>query len=154
MTASGASTGSVAVIGRVSPRTWSTRVAGVAPGLGRDYFGFLGWKGHDAELWMRLRDEARARRDEGLRSLQACFHGSDADAGVLAEAKRNAQSAGINSDVVALAQRFGMLMAEYNSAIGDGKISVNEAKRLLRETLAIQQVLLEMKLNLEEEASH
>ncbi len=68
--------------------------------------------------------------------------------------RRNAQSAGINSDVVALAQRFGMLMAEYNSAIGDGKISVNEAKRLLRETLAIQQVLLEMKLNLEDEASH
>ena len=55
-------------------------------------------------------------------------------------------------DVVALVQRFGMLMAEYNQAIGDGKISVNEAKRLLRETLAIQQVLLEMKLNLEDEA--
>ena len=68
--------------------------------------------------------------------------------------RRNTQSAGINSDVVALAQRFGMLMAEYNQAIGDGRISVNEAKRLLRETLAIQQVLLEMKLNLEEEAGH
>ncbi|RID91801.1 hypothetical protein D2N39_11195 [Gemmobacter lutimaris] len=68
--------------------------------------------------------------------------------------RRNAQSAGINSDVVALAQRFGMLMAEYNNAIADGRISVNEAKRLLRETLAIQQVLLEMKLNLEEEAGH
>lgn len=67
--------------------------------------------------------------------------------------KRNATSTGVNQDVVALAQRFGMLMAEYNQAIGDGKISVNEAKRLLRETLAIQQVLLEMKLNLEEEAS-
>ena len=67
--------------------------------------------------------------------------------------KRNATSSGVNQDVVALAQRFGMLMAEYNQAIGDGKISINEAKRLLRETLAIQQVLLEMKLNLEEEAS-
>ncbi|MBA4323812.1 MAG: hypothetical protein C0426_01800 [Rhodobacter sp.] len=66
--------------------------------------------------------------------------------------KRDATSSGVNQDVVALAQRFGMLMAEYNQAIGDGKISVNEAKRLLRETLAIQQVLLEMKLNLEEEA--
>jgi hypothetical protein len=66
--------------------------------------------------------------------------------------KRNATSSGVNQDVVALAQRFGMLMAEYNQAIGDGKISINEAKRLLRETLAIQQVLLEMKLNLEEEA--
>ena len=66
--------------------------------------------------------------------------------------RRNASTSGVNQDVVALAQRFGMLMAEYNQAIGDGKISVNEAKRLLRETLAIQQVLLEMKLNLEEEA--
>ena len=43
-------------------------------------------------------------------------------------------------------------MSEYNIAIGDGVISINEAKRLLRETLAIQQVLLDMKLNLEEEA--
>ena len=68
--------------------------------------------------------------------------------------RRDPASGGINSDVVALAQRFGMLMAEYNQAIGDGKISINEAKRLLRETLAIQQVLLEMKLNLEEEAGH
>lgn len=67
--------------------------------------------------------------------------------------KRNATSSGVNQDVVALAQRFAMLMSEYNLAIGDGKISINEAKRLLRETLALQRVLLDMKLNLEEEAS-
>ncbi len=67
--------------------------------------------------------------------------------------KRNAATKGVNQDVVTLAQRFGMLMAEYNTAIGDGVISVNEAKRLLRETLALQQILLDMKLNLEEEAS-
>jgi hypothetical protein len=65
--------------------------------------------------------------------------------------RRNAPSTDVNEDVVALSQRFAQLMAEYASAIGDGVISVNEAKRLLRETLAIQQVLLEMKLNLEEE---
>jgi class 3 adenylate cyclase len=68
------------------------------------------------------------------------------------EERRNAHTSGVNEDVVVLAQRFAMLMGEYNSAIGDGKISINEAKRLLRETVAIQQVLLEMKLNLEEEA--
>lgn len=67
--------------------------------------------------------------------------------------KRNATSKGVNQDVVALAQRFAMLMSEYNLAIADGKISVNEAKRMLRETLAIQEVLLEMKLNLEDEVS-
>ena len=66
--------------------------------------------------------------------------------------KRNSASTGVNQDVVVLAQRFAMLMGEYNMAISDGKISINEAKRLLRETLALQQILLEMKLNLEDEA--
>lgn len=67
--------------------------------------------------------------------------------------KKNTGKGGVNSDVVALSQRFAMLMAEYNSSIEDGKISINEAKRLLTETLAIQRVLIDMKLHLEEEAS-
>lgn len=58
---------------------------------------------------------------------------------------------GVNSDVVVLSQRFAMLMAEYHQSIEDGIITINEAKRLLRETLEIQKVLLEMKLHLEEE---
>ena len=67
--------------------------------------------------------------------------------------KRNAKSSGVNQDIVTLAQRFAQLMSEYNLAIDDGVITVNEAKRLLRETLALQQVLLDMKLNLEDEVS-
>ncbi|MDQ2064794.1 hypothetical protein Q9295_00270 [Xinfangfangia sp. CPCC 101601] len=67
--------------------------------------------------------------------------------------RRNASSKGVNQDVVVLAQRFAMLMSEYHMAISDGRISVNEAKRMLRETLAIQQILLDMKLNLEVEVS-
>ncbi|MBF9034203.1 hypothetical protein HKCCE2091_08115 [Rhodobacterales bacterium HKCCE2091] len=62
-------------------------------------------------------------------------------------------SGGVNSDVVALSQRFAILMAEYHQSIEDGIISINEAKRLLRETLEIQRVLLEMKLHLEEETT-
>lgn len=65
--------------------------------------------------------------------------------------KRDGGKGGVNSDVVTLSQRFAQLMAEYNAAIEDGRISVNEAKRLLTETLAIQKVLLDMKLHLEEE---
>ncbi|MCH2075717.1 MAG: hypothetical protein MK180_02365 [Rhodobacteraceae bacterium] len=60
-------------------------------------------------------------------------------------------SGGVNADVVALSQRFAMLMSEYHQSIEDGIITINEAKRLLRETSALQQVLLEMKLHLEEE---
>ncbi|MBE1284252.1 MAG: hypothetical protein GJ676_13150 [Rhodobacteraceae bacterium] len=60
---------------------------------------------------------------------------------------------GINADVIALSQRFAMLMAEYQQAIEDGIITVNEAKRLLRETVLLQQVLIDMKLHLEEEST-
>jgi len=67
--------------------------------------------------------------------------------------KRNAPKGGVNADVIALSQRFAMLMAEYQQSIEDGVISINEAKRLLRETLALQHVLLDMKLHLEDEAT-
>lgn len=69
------------------------------------------------------------------------------------ENRRNSPSGGINSDVIALSQRFAMLMSEYSQAIEDGIITINEAKRLLRETQALQQVLVDMKLHLEDESS-
>ena len=59
---------------------------------------------------------------------------------------------GVNSDVIALSQRFAMLMAEYQQSIEDGIITLNESKRLLKETLALQQVLIDMKLHLEDES--
>ncbi len=66
-------------------------------------------------------------------------------------ARHDGSRTAVNQDVVVLAQRFAQLMSEYNQAIADGKITVNEAKRMLRETLALQQVLIQMKLNLEGE---
>ncbi len=69
--------------------------ADVAPGLQRDYFGFLGWRGHDQALWQRLRDEARERALTGLRGLRPCFLGSDHDARMLAIATHNLQTAGV-----------------------------------------------------------
>jgi len=67
--------------------------ADVAPGLRRDYFGLLGWAGHDAAAWSALRDEARVRANAGLRALPARFFGFDEDPDVLADARRNAQGA-------------------------------------------------------------
>lgn len=67
------------------------------------------------------------------------------------DADRKNSEGEINSDVIMLSQRFALLMAEYNQSIADGVITVNEAKRLLRETTALQKVLIEMKLHLEEE---
>ncbi|TCO40393.1 bifunctional 23S rRNA (guanine(2069)-N(7))-methyltransferase RlmK/23S rRNA (guanine(2445)-N(2))-methyltransferase RlmL [Dokdonella fugitiva] len=69
--------------------------ADAAPGLRRGYWGFLGWHGHDAATWQALLDEAQARATAGLRSLQPLYFGYDHDPGVLQEARRNAQAAGV-----------------------------------------------------------
>ena len=70
------------------------------------------------------------------------------------ENRRNSEGKGhVNKDVIILSQRFAMLMAEYQQSIEDGVITINEAKRLLRETTTLQQVLIDMKLHLEGETS-
>jgi 23S rRNA (guanine2445-N2)-methyltransferase / 23S rRNA (guanine2069-N7)-methyltransferase len=71
-----------------------------APGLGREYFGFLGWAGHDADAWERLTAEARARARVGLdaaaaRGLEGAIRGSDRDLGAVRNARGNAERAGV-----------------------------------------------------------
>ena len=74
-----------------------------APGLRRDYFGFLGWLGHDASTWERVREAATARE----RPLPGVIRGLDVDAQVLQVARANAARAGfhhaIDFEAVALA---------------------------------------------------
>ncbi len=43
--------------------------ADYAPGLLRDYYGFLGWKKHDAECWEKLLTEAEQRKTTGLQNM-------------------------------------------------------------------------------------
>lgn len=65
------------------------------------------------------------------------------------EEGREEQTGALNSDVIKLSQRFATLMGEYNHSIEDGVISLNEAKRLLDETNALQKVLMDMKMHLQ-----
>ncbi len=67
--------------------------ADAAPALEREYFGFLGWRGHDAELWARLGAEARARR--AARTPRRCILGSDIDSEAVRMAIANASQAGV-----------------------------------------------------------
>jgi 23S rRNA (guanine2445-N2)-methyltransferase / 23S rRNA (guanine2069-N7)-methyltransferase len=67
--------------------------ADAAPAIDRDYFGFLGWRGHDAESWERLRTEARARR--AARPARRCILGSDNDSEAVRMAIANAGHAGV-----------------------------------------------------------
>jgi 23S rRNA (guanine2445-N2)-methyltransferase / 23S rRNA (guanine2069-N7)-methyltransferase len=67
--------------------------ADAAPALDRDYFGFTGWRGHDAALWEQLREEARTRR--AARTARRCILGSDVDADAVRMTIANGEHAGV-----------------------------------------------------------
>jgi 23S rRNA (guanine2445-N2)-methyltransferase / 23S rRNA (guanine2069-N7)-methyltransferase len=65
-----------------------------APGLRRDYFGFLGWRGHDEALWRRVREEAKARC-LATSPPPMVIRGRDRDPAAVRDARGNAERAGI-----------------------------------------------------------
>ena len=69
-----------------------------APGLLRDYFGFSGWQGHVPKLWGRLREEALARREEGIAKLPEII-GCDMNPRAVQQAKTHAERAGLQQVV-------------------------------------------------------
>jgi 23S rRNA (guanine2445-N2)-methyltransferase / 23S rRNA (guanine2069-N7)-methyltransferase len=73
--------------------------ADIAPGLLRDYYGFLHWKPFEPEAWRRLLEEARERREAGLRRLPPLY-GFDSDARAVGTARNNARAAGLAGRVV------------------------------------------------------
>jgi 23S rRNA (guanine2445-N2)-methyltransferase / 23S rRNA (guanine2069-N7)-methyltransferase len=62
-----------------------------APGSLRDYFGFLGWRQHDAELWQRIKKAA----DDRVRKPAVFIRGQDQDLSIIKIARANAKRAGV-----------------------------------------------------------
>ena len=77
--------------------------ADVAPGLGRRYYGFLGWVGHDPEAWAAVQREAQAKAALGRQRAAgraaeaggALLIGRDRDMRAIAIARDNAATAGV-----------------------------------------------------------
>ena len=69
-----------------------------APGLLRSAFGFLGWKGHHPDLWEGLLQEARGRREEGLKRVPPVW-GFDRDPAAVRAARANLARAGLTGVV-------------------------------------------------------
>ena len=98
-----------------------------APGLDRDYFGFLGWAGHDAESWRQVSEEAQARARSGLqealiRGLAGALRGQDRDPSAIRNARGNAERAGMQElarfDVRALQDAAPMGRPAVGGAVG------------------------------------
>ncbi|WP_297324973.1 bifunctional 23S rRNA (guanine(2069)-N(7))-methyltransferase RlmK/23S rRNA (guanine(2445)-N(2))-methyltransferase RlmL [Nitrosomonas sp.] len=70
----------------------------IAPGLQRDYFGFLGWKQHDAALWQSILGAAQQRREVGLNKLPAIV-GFDQDRHTVTAALQHIENAGLQGKI-------------------------------------------------------
>ncbi|SHO42948.1 bifunctional 23S rRNA (guanine(2069)-N(7))-methyltransferase RlmK/23S rRNA (guanine(2445)-N(2))-methyltransferase RlmL [Desulfopila aestuarii] len=70
-----------------------------APGLFRKYFGFMGWKGHDKNIWSRLVDEAMAREEAGTNQVWPVIVGYDADHLAVRAARMNVKRAGLDDRI-------------------------------------------------------
>jgi len=66
----------------------------IAPGLRRE-FQFMGWPSFDAALWKDL----VSRSESEIRDIAPTIRGADRDAGAVAAATRNAERAGVASDI-------------------------------------------------------
>ncbi len=93
----------------------------IAPGLLRNYFGFLGWLGHAPALWGKLLDEARERRSLGLAGIPP-IAGYDASPQAVQAARANVDAAGLHA-LVRVEQRE--LSALVRPAAEPGLVMVN-----------------------------
>ncbi|WP_288875101.1 bifunctional 23S rRNA (guanine(2069)-N(7))-methyltransferase RlmK/23S rRNA (guanine(2445)-N(2))-methyltransferase RlmL [uncultured Kosakonia sp.] len=66
-----------------------------APGLHRGHWGFSGWAQHDDVIWGEVKADAQNRARQGLAAYESRFYGSDSDARVIENARKNARRAGI-----------------------------------------------------------
>jgi 23S rRNA (guanine2445-N2)-methyltransferase / 23S rRNA (guanine2069-N7)-methyltransferase len=70
--------------------------ADAAPGLTRNYFGFLGWRGHDEALWQRLLEHAAERRRAAAERLsRVALRAYDRDSAAVRATLENAVRAGV-----------------------------------------------------------
>ena len=70
--------------------------ADLAPGLLRDYFGFIGWRGHDPQLWNKECEAARQRGRQGRSRSLPTIIGYDRDPRAISAARDHAAQAGVD----------------------------------------------------------
>lgn len=72
--------------------------ADVAPALGREYFGFLGWKKHDKDCWQNLRRDAEWRKIIGIKKLSMII-GFDKNKNTVHTALKHVANAGFEGKI-------------------------------------------------------
>lgn len=96
------------------PLEASLKALNIAPGLGRNRWGFTTWPSFDAPLWQQLQQEAQAARKT---RLPATIVGCDRDPNVLQQAHINARSLGVEQQLQLLETELAQIEAPADSGI-------------------------------------
>lgn len=96
--------------------------ADIAPGLNRDYFGFLSWRHHDDALWQSTLEQALQRKQSGMQGLPE-FSGFDLDAETVEAARTNVEAAGLKAFISV--QQADFFADENPVNNGPGLIAIN-----------------------------
>lgn len=91
--------------------------ADIAPGLEREYFGFLGWKQHQANIWMTLLADAEQRREIGLKNLPTII-GYDHHPDAIKVAFANIERAGMLGKIHVEKRELADFVPKANAPIG------------------------------------
>jgi len=99
----------------------------IAPGLRRKFYGFLNWKGHEADSWKKLLNKAK-QSVKAFSDINNTFTGYDADKYSVATARQNIHSAGLQ-DLISLEHKSFSesceLMKQNADNIRPGMVVVN-----------------------------
>ncbi len=90
----------------------------MAPGLGREYFGFLKWKQHDKPAWTKLLQEAKERAEKGGGEAGTFFSGFDNNRKIIKQAAANAARAGLRNFIKFECQDLKILKAPETAVPG------------------------------------
>jgi 23S rRNA (guanine2445-N2)-methyltransferase / 23S rRNA (guanine2069-N7)-methyltransferase len=91
--------------------------ADIAPGIMREYFGFLGWKQHQPKVWRKVLDEAIARREAGMKNLPTIV-GYDHDPEAIKSAFENIERAGMLGKIHVEKRELSEFAPNASAAVG------------------------------------
>ncbi len=72
--------------------------ADIAPGIKRKYYGFLGWKKHQPDIWLKLLNEAEQRKQNGLDNIPVMI-GYDENRRAINASTRHLEAADLTSKI-------------------------------------------------------
>jgi 23S rRNA (guanine2445-N2)-methyltransferase / 23S rRNA (guanine2069-N7)-methyltransferase len=99
--------------------------ADIAPGLNRESIGVDKWRGHDADIWQQVVDDAQLRAATGVAKGMPEIRGYDASINVIQRAEQNIVSAGLAKHVRVSAKSIETLSKPTHIHLGNGLVACN-----------------------------